>query len=508
MIAELKNSLKLIFSSSRLASGTFWLFSSTIIEQGIKFLSTLFVARFLGKNDYGAIGIISSTIITISTVANLGLGLTATKTIAEYKELNKDKLGQVIFFIRIITFLISCFVSIFCLINSRYISIYVLNDKNLQPAFEFAIIQLFFTIINGWQIGALTGFEAYREIAEISVIRGILTFTLTIILTRLLGIRGFFIAMSIISIFNWIANNFVIRRKMKDFQIQTKLKLNSIDLHFLWKFSLPAYLSGIIVTPVTWISNTIIVKMQNGFGELGIYNAANQWKTILLFIPSIFVTISLPILADKKINSPENEEVKLTIEKIQSYLLICIVPLALIIMFFSDFIMSLYGTSYIGRESILICLICGVLIQSIGSVTGPLIQARFSMWIGLLINLIWGSTYLISVVALTNMFSGLGLALSYCISYSFLNIFSFLYLRNMLPKGFMTRNILFSMYVFIITLICSICSKALTHLIFLPIFIITIFLLYFFFTDKKIWDAIIRKIYFLFKKSTRNYEQI
>ena len=61
----------------------FWTFAGTVISRGLMFVATVAVARILGKTAYGELGMIQSTVGMFSVFAGFGLGLTATKYVAE-----------------------------------------------------------------------------------------------------------------------------------------------------------------------------------------------------------------------------------------------------------------------------------------------------------------------------------------------------------------------------------------------------------------------------------------
>ena len=51
-----------------------------------------------------------------------------------------------------------------------------------------------------------------------------------------------------------------------------------------------------MIAPTYWIIRTMLVR-NTSFSELAIYEAADQWKTIILFIPTAVSQIVLPILS-------------------------------------------------------------------------------------------------------------------------------------------------------------------------------------------------------------------
>lgn len=60
-----------------------WTFFSTIIARGLSLLVFIFLARILGAEEFGKFSILQSTMAMIGTFAGMGIGMTATKFIAE-----------------------------------------------------------------------------------------------------------------------------------------------------------------------------------------------------------------------------------------------------------------------------------------------------------------------------------------------------------------------------------------------------------------------------------------
>jgi O-antigen/teichoic acid export membrane protein len=75
----------------RLASGVFWSTAGAVISRGLMLAAWVLVARMLGKTGYGELGMIQSTVGMFGVFAGFGLGLTATKHVAEFRRSNPDK---------------------------------------------------------------------------------------------------------------------------------------------------------------------------------------------------------------------------------------------------------------------------------------------------------------------------------------------------------------------------------------------------------------------------------
>ena len=79
----------------RLASGAFWSLVGMICSKLLSVLATVIVARLLGKEAYGAMGMVISTMGAFAVLAGFGLGSTSTKYIAEYKQTDPAKAGRI-----------------------------------------------------------------------------------------------------------------------------------------------------------------------------------------------------------------------------------------------------------------------------------------------------------------------------------------------------------------------------------------------------------------------------
>jgi len=79
----------------RLARGAFWSLVGAVISRVLGVLASVLVARMLGREGFGELGVIQSTVGMFGTFAGFGLGLTATKYVAEFREKDAAKAGRI-----------------------------------------------------------------------------------------------------------------------------------------------------------------------------------------------------------------------------------------------------------------------------------------------------------------------------------------------------------------------------------------------------------------------------
>lgn len=418
----------------RIAKGTFWSLSGSIISQGLLLLSSIIVARILGKDTYGQFGIIRTTINMFAVFAGFGLGLTATKYISEYKLKDKEKAGRIIGLSTLFSILSGLIISILIIIFAKYIAKNTLNSSHLENQIKIGAIILFFNAINGSQIGILAGFESFKSIAKINFIAGVMAFPIQILLTFYGGLSGAIIGFGFNFFILWILSIFSVKRISKLNGIHIDLKNFWQEYKILYKFSLPTLLAGLLVSPIMWVCNVFLVNQPNGYGQMAIFDVANQWRNIILFIPLAISQVALPLFSEVSKNQGKfysyfylNLKVTLIISSI----------FGIIIIIFSKIILSFYGNDFISGYSVLIVMALTTIISSANNVVGQAIAGKGKMWIGLLFNMIWGISIIISSWILINRGLGaFGLSLAYLISYI---IHTFIQFRFILGK----KNLLY-----------------------------------------------------------------
>ena len=81
---------------ARFAMGAFWSVAGAVVSRGFLLVASIFCARFLGKEGFGALGMIQSTVGMFGVFAGLGLGMTATKYVSELRRRDPERAGRIL----------------------------------------------------------------------------------------------------------------------------------------------------------------------------------------------------------------------------------------------------------------------------------------------------------------------------------------------------------------------------------------------------------------------------
>lgn len=418
----------------RLAKGAFWSVAGAVTSRGLMLIASILVARMLGKTGFGELGIIQSTVGMFGVFAGFGLGLTATKYVAEFRIYDPERAGRIIGLSGLVAMATGGILALGLFIFAPWLAEHSINAPHLAGELRIGAILLFLSALNGAQIGALSGFEAFKTIAYVNLFVGLISFPILLLGAYFGGLTGAVWGLAINLGVNWLLNHLFLRREAGRYRIPFKFRGCSCELPVLWRFSIPAVLSGAMVGPVSWACNAMLVNKPGGYGELGLFNAANQWQTAILFIPGMLGQVVLPLLSNLNADSSDEKYrkvLKLNVLLNAGIAAAIVIPLVL----FANLVMSAYGPSFGSGVIILRILALTAILIAANNVIGQAIISKGKMWIGFMFNTLWALTILVSTSLLLRQGSGaVGLAWATLIAYVLHTAWQSVYLIKALKR--------------------------------------------------------------------------
>lgn len=412
----------------RMMSGAVWSFTGTALAKFIILIAGIFCAHILTKVQYGEFGMIRSTINMFIVFGYAGLGMTATKYISEYKSEHPEKISSIYLLTNGFAIVMGLLVTLLVLVTAPFLAAKTLNSPYLTNDIRFGALLLFFTIINGAQNGVLSGLENFKAIALNTLWGGIAESGFMLLGAYFYGVGGALFGYGIGFVVLYVCNNISIRQTFRKNGIKivaSDFKLR--DCRILYRFSLPATFASLMVAPVYWIVRSMLVK-HNGYGDLAVYEVADQWKTIILFIPTAVSQIVLPILSSM-VNVDKSKYWKVL--KLNIILNGGIAFLsALLVGLFSPMIVSFYGSDFTDYWP-LIFLAASTIFTSVTNVAGMAIASKSKMWTGFGFNLCWACMLIgCSYYFINKEYGATGIAMSILISYLLLFVMQVVYLKQ------------------------------------------------------------------------------
>jgi len=419
---------------ARLARGAFWALTGAVVSRGLMLLASIFVARILGKVAFGEYGMIRSTVTMFGSFAGLSLGLTATKHVAQFRKTDPEQAGRVIALTRFVAVAAAGLMAVVLFFLAPWLATYALGAAHLSGLLRIAGLVLFFNTVCGAQTATLAGFEAFRTIAGVNFLVGALSFPVLLATTYFGGLEGVVWGLVVSAGINLVLNYRALGRKAREANVPLMPKQWLSQWKILWSFSLPAALAGMIAGPANWLCNALLVNQPGGYGEMGIFNAANQWRMAILFVPQVVCLITLPMLA----NLQEQRQDGLYLKLLRTNTLLAggiALILAAPIMLFSREIMTSYGKSFSGGALTLTLLALSAVLMSANQVIGQAIVSMGKTWIRLLFHYLWAAVLVVTAtVALRAGWSTVGLAVANLTAFGMHCVWQFWYVSTVLSR--------------------------------------------------------------------------
>ncbi|WKK58409.1 oligosaccharide flippase family protein [Sphingobacterium sp. BN32] len=429
---SIKDKINSILSSDvnrRMFTHSFWILLGNVISKFVLLIATILMARYLGKEEYGQFGIIKSTILMFAVFAGMELGMTATKYISQYKSTDKQKVERIIGISNLFSIVISLLISAGVYLFSSEIAKQI-NAPHLSLEIKISSFILFFSSLNGIQNGILAGIEKFKNLSFNNAIAGVISSVGLILASNFFSLAIVVLAFGLNYVLVFLLNYISLKKQFySEFKVKILNKDNFNEIDVLWKFSLPAILAGLMIGPVTWFCNYLLVNQPNGYNEMANFDIASQWRNTILFIPAALSQIALPLLAS---NLNDKEAYKLVFNKNLKINLIIGFSLVIVFVLASPLITFIYGEKYQDALFPMILMFITTGFITINNVIGQAIASQGKMWLGFYVNLIWAIllTLLAYIFIVVYNWGAIGLCGAYLISYMAHSLIQFLYIKR------------------------------------------------------------------------------
>lgn len=413
----------------RFVLGAFWALTGAAASRGFMLIASVICARFLGKEGFGALGMIQSTASTFGVFAGLGLGLTATKYVSELRHQDPLRTGRILALSASVAIVSGLVMAVLLILFAPYLAKHTLANPGLATPLAIGSGLVFFGAINGAQTGALAGFEAFRTMARVNVLAGVASFPTIILGVWCGGLQGALWGLVAALAINWTLNNQALRRECANTQISYQFASCHRELSILHRFSLPAFLASMAVGPAIWACNALLVRQPHGYADLGIYTAADRWRLLILFVPSSAFATTLPVLSNLYGvgDSLGFQKVFRANLRLNASL---VFMAALSVVALAAPIMSIYGNSFRSGRAVLIVLASSALFEALNAVLGQPLIASHRMWWRFGFDLFLVAALVGLARVLIPKWGALGLAASHGIAYMATSLGLFLLIRN------------------------------------------------------------------------------
>jgi O-antigen/teichoic acid export membrane protein len=415
----------------RFARGAFWSLVGAIASRSVTLASSFIVARLLGTIGFGQFSAVQSTVGAILVLAGLGLGMTATKYVAELHELDPNRASRMIALCLTVGLFAGGFIAGVLAIFAPTIAGRVLAAQELATALRISALVVVFGTLVSTQTGVLAGFEAFDTLARIGLLVAPLGLVAVAVGTYRGGVTGAISGLAITQAANWFLNRRAIRRRSR-VRIRTFLWPSSDERRVLYQYSAPALLTSLVIAFSNWIAIAALVNSAGGYHEMGLFGAANQWLIALLVLPTIIGQVVFPhatrILKEGYASSSRLLRHATMVSAAVS------LPIVLIGCALSPFLMRAYGSGFQGATLTLITVLITAGFMAIQTPAVHIIAASGRVWWLLATYIAWSAVFVGGSFAAV-AWGSLGLAVIRLVAYIIHSVAIFAVARRVLRSN-------------------------------------------------------------------------
>lgn len=376
----------------RLFVGATWSVVGAGFSRLMALASTVVLARLLGVVDFGQLMILQSTLGMFGVFAGLGLGVVATKFAAELKLRDPLRLGQILGLVQRMAVIGGLLISIALALGSNAIATHIIHISHLAGMIALASVSVVFVTLDGYNNSALLGFEAIKQSVSGTFAAGLLSIPLSIALTWFYGLQGAVAGIVLASILQWAVSHWVLAQVLERHGIKRE-RPSLMEWKVLRDCALPSLLGGVMVAPVHWLCQVLLVNTANGVVEMGVLGVALQWFQAVYFLPLAFGRIVLPVMTDVIANG-QNRHADIVLKSAILANAVVALPVALAIGLLSHWIMHMYGVTHAGGWLVLSLMVAAATVSALCAPVGQVLVAKGRIWHGWVMNFGWAVVYI------------------------------------------------------------------------------------------------------------------
>lgn len=301
-------------------------------------LFTIFIARQLGTEGFGAFSFILSLASILVIVGEMGLPKMVVRELANHREDVAKYIGDLTV-LRLIMGIASVgIVYMILVLGSR-------SADTRLPLFLIGISLLIFTGLRRFFDSIFQAFEVMKYQALVDIVDILLTFGVgTALLFTGHGLMGIAFAMMVGATVSMVIDFMVLTRKLGK-------PVFSFDLAFWKRMILGALPFGVIglLTFLFGYSNTVLLSLFKGDYEAGLFSSAYRVIWMLAIIPATCMTAVFPFLAriGKSPGGRHREAIRLVVK----YLACLSLPFSGLLAIYAPHIISaVYGKDYVSAS--------------------------------------------------------------------------------------------------------------------------------------------------------------
>lgn len=376
----------------------------------------LLMTRFLGLEKFGQFGAIQATVTAVFGLSTLGLGITATRFVAQYRDVDPGRAGRIIGLCNLSSLASGLFFTLVLFGSAGMLSLQLFQTEDLRWAIQLTSFCSLLMTLNANQSGALMGFQAFGRLLRAQVLQSLSSVLVAYLLVNAYGFRGAVWSLVVSAGIGTMLLGREILRELNAQQISIDYQNAWAERQVLLQFAFPAASSGVIGSVAVWIAQIMLVRSDMGVAEMALWTAAASMRAIVLLGPSVLSRVSSPILSTLHDHGTGSDYGK-TMWSTAMASTAGALAVGLLVLLSGPWLLSQFGKDYSRAAGLFPLVIASAVVEAYACSVSQALVAHRRLNYQLVIISLWGTTLVVMAWWGIARYSAVGLAFAYLVAW-------------------------------------------------------------------------------------------
>ena len=388
----------------------------TVGAQAGTYAAIVLVTRFLGVESFGRYGAIQATLNAAVGLSTLGLGITATRYVAQFRITDPIRAGRVIGLCDLSAIASGILFGSIVFGSADLISQALFHSGDLKWPIRIMAFSSLLMTMNANQSGALIGFQAFGRLLRVQILLSIVTVGLTYALVASYGFDGAVATLPLTALIGCVLLHCEISGELKSQGIRARYREAWSERRILIEFAFPAAVSGIVGSGSVWIAQALLLRSEAGLTEMGLWTAAASMRAAVLLGPGVLARVSSPMLSSM-LDHGQGEEYEKTMWATALAASAGALAIGLLLLLCSPWIVILFGNDYKRAVELIPLVIGSAIVEAYSSSVSQALVAHRRLDYQLLVIGLWALTLITASWWGTARYASTGLASAYLMAW-------------------------------------------------------------------------------------------
>jgi len=425
-----------------LLAGAGWVALGAIGSRIVTVGAMIGVARLLGKDAFGQLGMVQQSVMLCSGVISYGLGLTAAKHLAELHQVARDRAGHILAVVVLASLGLAMLTGAIIVAASPMLSGTSFGRQLLFQPLAWTVLWMIVSSVSLTMQGALTGMFAFRATAWVQLVESLCGGAGVLVGSLCAGLDGVVVGYVAASTTGCLVSCWSLKTYAAEMGIALQLPAwRDVvqESSALRDYGLPMTLTGLVMSLSSWASPALLVWHSGGYSEIAVFNAANYWFNALVILPNILQRVGTVMQAAALGQSDVTTGRKIYRDTVLFNVVLtgaAACPLALA----SPWVLALFGPEFRGGWPTMVVCLASAICVSVVKPAEQSLTATGRTWtiLGLLTGF---ATIYVLASALLAPFGAFGMATARLGAYALHTVWMSAAARTAYPKSQMPRDV-------------------------------------------------------------------